>query len=405
MKFRWKVTLCMVCLVSLLFGAGSCALIVLSFQSALEREQAAAKTSYTMLLHTLQVVGEVEDWSGPLDVSPVIRQLSDQGLATWSALSLRAEEPLLIVQESIVEGMLELDHMVDDSHCVLAPFSQDGRHYLQLSGQLTVEGTNLILSVAYDISPIYETRHQQQIFYGNIFFVLLTVCAVLAYSAARVLTRPLDQLSKAAQGLAAGDLACRANIASKDEIGDLAREFDAMAERQEEHVAELTATMEAQDRFIGSFTHELKTPMTSILGYADLLRRGTLTDEEQSAAANYIFSEGKRLERLSLKLLDLFLAEHQSVTLVPASPADLLEDLAAHLRPGLEQQNIRLTAAGEPGFCFLEPDLFRSLLLNLIDNSRKALDGGGSISVACVMTPNGCRVTVQDTGRGIPPKP
>ncbi len=93
-----------------------------------------------------------------------------------------------------------------------------------------------------------------------------------------------------------------------------------MAARQEEHVAALQATMEGRTGSSAAFTHELKTPMTSILGYADLLRRGTLSPEEQASAADYIFSEGKRLERLSLKLLDLYLAQHQQPALVPHRP-------------------------------------------------------------------------------------
>ena len=63
MKFRLKTTLCMVCLVSLLFGAGSCALISFSFQNALEREQAAARSAYALLVRTLQLVETVEVWS------------------------------------------------------------------------------------------------------------------------------------------------------------------------------------------------------------------------------------------------------------------------------------------------------------------------------------------------------
>ena len=177
-----------------------------------------------------------------------------------------------------------------------------------------------------------------------------------------------------------------------------------MAARQEANFAALKATMEGQDRFIGSFTHELKTPMTSILGYADLLRRGTLSPEEQANAADYIFSEGKRLERLSLKLLELYLAEHQALSLGPVAPADLLQDLTAHLSPGLARQGIVLTTQWEPGLCLLEPDLFRSLVLNLIDNSRKAIGAQGTISISCQMTERGCRLTVQDTGRGMPPE-
>ena len=206
------------------------------------------------------------------------------------------------------------------------------------------------------------------------------------------------------QALAAGDLSRRSGVQTQDELGALAREFDAMAARQEANFAALKATMEGQDRFIGSFTHELKTPMTSILGYADLLRRGTLSPEEQANAADYIFSEGKRLERLSLKLLELYLAEHQALSLVPAAPADLLQDLTAHLSPGLARQGIVLTTQWEPGLCLLEPDLFRSLVLNLIDNSRKAIGAQGTISISCQMTERGCRLTVQDTGRGMPPE-
>ena len=258
--------------------------------------------------------------------------------------------------------------------------------------------------MAYDISSVYQTRQQQQQAHGRIFLLLFAVCAGLSYAIARILTRPLDKLAHTAQQLAAGDLSCRTGITSADEIGALAREFDAMAARQEEHVAALQATMEGQDRFIGSFTHELKTPMTSILGYADLLRRGTLSPEEQASAADYIFSEGKRLERLSLKLLDLYLAQHQQPALVPTAPGEILQDLADHLAPGLAREGIALSAESGPGVCLLEPDLFRSLLLNLVDNSRKALEKGGRIALTCTMTGTGCRLTVEDNGRGMPPE-
>lgn len=74
-----------------------------------------------------------------------------------------------------------------------------------------------------------------------------------------------------------------------------------MAAQLEENITELQQSMERQERFMGSFAHELKTPMTSIIGYADLLRSQALPQQEAMDAANYIFSEGKRLESLSLK--------------------------------------------------------------------------------------------------------
>lgn len=404
MKFRLKIALALVCLLSLLFGGGSSALISLSFQSTLAREQAAAKASYDQLLHTLQLVERVEVWSRPQDAVQVVQQLSAQGGQAWAALSLTAGEDVLLSQGAPAQGFVDLRDLVDGGHCAQGAFAWEGRHYLQLTGQLDIQGTPLLLHVAYDISPIYTTRQQQQETFGRIFLILLAVCALLSYTAARLLTRPLEKLSQTAQALAAGDLSRRSGIAGQDEIGALAREFDAMAARQQAHIAALQATMEGQDRFIGSFTHELKTPMTSILGYADLLRRGTLSPAEQAQAADYIFSEAKRLERLSLKLLDLYLAEHQAPELLPASPAALLEDLAAPLVPGLAQEGITLVVQGEAGLCLLEPDLFRSLVLNLLDNARKALEGPGTITASVAMTGQGCTLTVRDTGRGIPPE-
>ena len=140
MSFRWKTALCMVCLVSLLFGAGSCALISLSFQTALAREEAAARASYDLLFRTLQMVESVEVWSGPQDAAQAIAQLSAQGNQSWAALSLESDQKTFLTQGTIPEGFLDLSGLVDPSHYAQSAFSYQGRHYLQLSGQLEVQG-------------------------------------------------------------------------------------------------------------------------------------------------------------------------------------------------------------------------------------------------------------------------
>ena len=153
---------------------------------------------------------------------------------------------------------------------------------------------------------------------------------------------------------------------------------------------------------MGSFAHELKTPMTSIIGYADLLRGQSLDDQEAQEAANYIFSEGKRLEALSWKLLDLLLMKHQDLTLIETDPAVPIGSLVAHLQPVYRESGIVLQCRCESGLCRLEPDLFSSVLTNLLDNARKALDRGGNIYVLGKRE-NGCyRIQVLDNGRGMP---
>lgn len=153
---------------------------------------------------------------------------------------------------------------------------------------------------------------------------------------------------------------------------------------------------------MGSFAHELKTPMTSIIGYADLLRSHELSDDERQEAANYIFSEGRRLESLSLKLLDLLVLKKQDFELREESPSAIISGIVHTMKPALLKRGITIKYRCENGSCMLEPDLVKSLLINLIDNARKAMDSGGIIFLLSEMTDTGCRIQVVDNGRGIP---
>src|SRR5690606_16100558 len=108
--------------------------------------------------------------------------------------------------------------------------------------------------------------------------VLLYMLIMLFVS--RGLTRSIDRLKRSAQVIAQGNFSERAVIGTKDEIGDLAHSFNEMADVVEEKITDLERTNERQQRFIHNFTHELKTPLTSIIGYANYLR-STKYDEER----------------------------------------------------------------------------------------------------------------------------
>lgn len=155
---------------------------------------------------------------------------------------------------------------------------------------------------------------------------------------------------------------------------------------------------------MGSFAHELKTPMTAIIGYADLLRTQSLAQDEAMDAANYIFSEGKRLEALSLKLLDLLYMNSGALPLQCCDTAQLIGSVVRHLRPVYLEAGVDLRHRCDPGSCYLEPDLIRSLLINLLDNARKALDQGGNIYVVSDWQGEDLRIRILDNGRGMPPE-
>ena len=175
-----------------------------------------------------------------------------------------------------------------------------------------------------------------------------------------------------------------------------------MAEKLQENILTIQDAAARQESFMGNFAHEMKNPMTSIIGYAELIRAQMLDGREQMDAANYIFSEGKRLESLSLKLLNMLDLKKNDISLQLTKPSQLIGSMVQHLERVYREQGIILSCRCEEGWCMLEPDLVRSLLVNLLDNARKAMDKGGNIYVMSQMIEEGCMIKILDTGRGIP---
>lgn len=403
MKFRYKITLWMISLLALFYAIGGTILISYSFRSAMEREKESAHASYQMILDTLRVVNQTDIWLDNAQMSGVLRELSSQGNSSWEALRLCSSDEILYEEGGAAAFLQNASEGLSQNECLITQFSDDSqKQYLQVSSQLQFGDEQLELDVAYDITSIYITRSDQQTIYFRLYIIMLLIGMVVVYIMAYVMTRPLSNLSKAARHIASGNLSYRSMIRSNDEIGDLSKDFNGMAERVEKSMEDMQLAMYRQEQFMGSFAHELKTPMTSIIGYADLIRRQTLSEEEEGEAANYIFTEGKRLERLSLKMLDIFSMEQNTVSFSSVSLAGLIQEITEHLRPVYEKNGIILECDCETGRCMLEPDLIRSLLLNLIDNARKAVGNKGRIRISSFILAEGCRIVVEDDGPGIP---
>ncbi len=394
MKFSVKIMLSMLCLLSLLFGIGGSLMISLSFNDSLERERSSAYNSYQMVLNTLQIVNGIDRQVDYDDIGNILNQLSNQKTESWTALRLYNSE------KSVYEvGVFDFSDVSEKDlakqNIVQQLVTNDDKRYLIVSGALQVGGETMFLDMAYNITPLFETRSAQEKVYQSVFLFLIVICALLSYSISRILTRPLSELSKTSQAISNGNFSKRCDVKSNDEVGRLAVDFNTM-------VDELENNIKQQESFISSFAHEMKTPMTSVIGYADLIRSQMLSEKEVYESANFIVSEGRRLEGLSQKLLELFVLKEKAAVLSSASPSLLIEALVSHLAPVYEKQGIILKCTCEAGCCLLESDLFKSLLINLWDNARKAMENGGTISVKSVMTDDGCRITVSDNGTGIP---
>ena len=176
-----------------------------------------------------------------------------------------------------------------------------------------------------------------------------------------------------------------------------------MAGTIEEKIGDLEKSVRSKEDFIAAFAHETKTPITGIIGYADLIYQGKLNSGEVKDAAGVIMSEGERLKLLSNKLLELTeLSRGESALMKEEiSASDLENDLSGLLKIDADKRDCVIAYEIEDGYFWADYDLIRSVLINLIENSMKA--GAKHITVKGVQGEREAfTFKVKDDGMGIP---
>lgn len=284
----------------------------------------------------------------------------------------------------------------------------NGRHLMILfrdveiydkEGSINSLGTLRILHYR-DITSVYESK-RLLFFQGIALALLLSVflALLLTYILRRILA-PFYLLRDAANVIAEGDYEKRVEHPGTDEVGEVSRSFNQMAERIEEHIRNLAEMNETQRQLIGSLAHELKTPMTGIQGYAELLQRVQLPPLKQADALHYIEEECIRLSRLSAKMLLLTdLSREDTIEKKPCSVAALFSQAKEVTHYRLKEKDLRLQINLKQDFHVEgDADLLQSFITNLIDNACKASPPGSRIRL--IGTASG--IFVKDEGIGIP---
>ncbi len=214
----------------------------------------------------------------------------------------------------------------------------------------------------------------------------------LSYVLARRLVRPIDQLSQATRRLAAGAEDVAVPVAGEDELADLGRSFNTMAD-------ELARAREAQRSFLESVSHELKTPLTAIRGYGEALADGAVGAGQ---AGEVVVAESARLERLVGDLLELarFGRADFAVAGGPVDLSDVARQAVRRHAPRARELGVALSAEGEPAAGGLgDADRLLQATSNLVENALRLTPAGGAVTV----TARGAEISVADTGPGLDP--
>lgn len=373
---RKRIALCMVALVLTLLGPGMALVVSRSFALTMERERARALGEEAAIARALTLETAEEN----------------VGRSTASTLQTRYgsnELTIYLLQngETITGEALpkvqKLPELLNTE--TRATLLDGGSERLLIAHALDGEIT---LLTALDVSPVYALRRELLRGAAALGLIGLALAGALAIWISGVLTRPLSQLADAAAKLADGDYTAPLPAAKNDEMNALIRAFSRMSAAIDERETALRTQAEERQALIDALAHEMRTPLTAILGGARLLQQSRLSGSQQSELLDTMAREASRLSTMDERLLLLTRLDHEAPAFAPFnSQAMAREALSVY-------DGVRLE--GDDAVFVGERELTILLLRNLVVNAQRA---GGKEAVRVTLHPDGFDVT--DYGCGM----
>lgn len=232
--------------------------------------------------------------------------------------------------------------------------------------------------------------------------VAMGISMLLAVYLSNAVSGPVRAVTEAARKMAAGDYGQEVPVTGSDETGELARDFNVMAER-------VRTAYELQRNFVGNVSHELRTPLTSIEGFSQALLDGVCQgEEEKQRSLEIINQESKRLVRVlrDLLLLSQIDAGELKPEKKPVDLVDLIRKMESLYIPRTEAECVELKVSYPPQSIsvYTDPDRLERVLTNLLDNALKYTSSGGTVALSAATGVEWFSISVADTGQGIAPE-
>ncbi len=228
--------------------------------------------------------------------------------------------------------------------------------------------------------------------------VCLAIGSVCIFRLTKSFVRPLQQMSAATKRFAIGDFTYRVKVKGDDELAELGRAFNDMADS-------LDALESSRRNFVSNVSHELRTPMTSIGGFIDGMLDGTIPKEKYDYYLEIVSSEVKRLTRLVVTMLNMSKIESGSFEMNPRNYD--ISDQIIHILLTFEQKiddkqiEIRGLEELEPTYIVADIDMIYQVIYNIFDNAVKFTNEGGYIEVKMLDLDGEIEVHIKNSGIGI----
>ena len=366
----------MVALVLTLLGPGMALVVSRSFALTMERERARALGEEAAIARALTL----ETAEGNVGRSTASTLQTRYGSNELTIYLLQNGETITGEALPTVQKLSELLN-TETRATLLDGVSERLLIAHALDGEIT-------LLTALDVSPVYALRRELLRGAAALGLIGLALAGALAIWISGVLTRPLSQLADAAAKLADGDYAAPLPAAKNDEMNALIRAFSRMSAAIDERETALRTQAEERQALIDALAHEMRTPLTAILGGARLLQQSRLSGSQQSELLDTMAREASRLSTMDERLLLLTRLDHEAPAFAPFDSQTMARE-ALSVFDGVRLEGDDAVFVGERELTIL-------LLRNLVVNAQRA---GGKEAVRVTLHPDGFDVT--DYGCGM----
>jgi len=275
--------------------------------------------------------------------------------------------------------------------------NMQGEYYVLLSTKLN---NNQVLIYVRNINSIYETRKELINILLILIILTLFLVAVIAYIISKTLTKPLNKIQKEILKLSKGDYNIKLKE-GKNEFGSLAKSFNEMSKELENRNNELIEMVNSKQMFIDNLSHEINTPLTSILGYAELLEKANCTEEQKIKFLINIQNESKRINDIHKKLLLISYKKNVDFEKKLIQMENVFEKIKESLKFKLEEHKISLIIQNSLKNLYADETLVIMCIINLISNAINASKEGSKIIINCFEQEDKKYIQVIDEGQGI----
>lgn len=291
---------------------------------------------------------------------------------------------------------------VPDGEIRIRIFSQKGERKLQVQGLLYEENGKYYLRYEKALSELDAAWGQLQKKYLLVSAGFSLGLLVILYFLLRRMMKPIQELAEAVDEMGAGNLSSRVKWRGSDDITVLGKHFNEMAEKIQDDMLRMQGEAEAKQLFVDNFAHELKSPITSIYGFAEYIQKANVPEQETRECMEFIMSESKRLLHLSYKLLDMAKIREKEIVLSEVLVHRIFDGIQVSLEKKGKECGVEVVFFCEEEKLYGNELLLQSLLYNLVHNGICACREGGIVTVTAKCIEGSVCLAVEDTGCGIP---